>query len=827
MNNELNSYNIKNHDGADKTKYNEGKISFDNDNIRFIKENAPSVSESARVGETFDDRKQKSSRASSRDVGSNNGSGGNTQTSSTGSSAGSSVGSSATSAASSTAASATSAATSAASAISGSIGALAGTVAASVAAAVMVVAAFVSTLTINVSLLLAGMNSLVFQVELNGAQEEDFINPIVAVLEDDGGGVLGEQEIRPDNLLLYYYDLQPGKEYLLTIKNEEKIFVKKSFFTATEEKEKGRVFALQENSEICVVVEHAEIKKGEYYTLTVKDEKGKVVFAKDGTEETAEYRFTIYKTQSLYITLSVNGATYAVTQINATAEPEPQPDYDYSAARWEWDEIKFSYAYMVVPDRKGFDPLRLNARIGEPQVATRPTCESSGEVLYTATVTANGTEYTDTKTKELPIIDHEYEFIEKSVDEDGQVGVYEHYECSICHKCFDEDHNEINESELYVLLEYDYDKEEWEWAEDLSWANVVFPELNGFDPLKVQADLRPYTTEPTTEQDGSKVVTAVAEYNGKTYKDSQIVVLPRIEPEYDFDNPEWNWEIDEGTGEYTGNATLSFNEIHGGKPLTELASVQSQSSEPTCESSGEVLYTATVTVNGTEYSDTLLIELPLGHAYGELIPKNYEGNGLKAHYHCETCDSYFDEEYVKTTLEDLALVLVELNIGNGNIILYADGYEQNGVFTAFENTENSRYIISGYREADTPLKFISRTKSGANVETVEYYVDFNNAEILGDSGAWATALIINPFSNTNIYMANVGTGTTTIKGYNHVAFSVQNANEHVNIYIESENGFDSFVCGDRYKGTSQLYKEKDNISVYMNGAAVDSYGNNI
>lgn len=805
MNNELNSYNIKNHDGADKTKYNEGKISFDNDNIRFIKENAPSVSESARVGETFDDRKQKSSRASSRDVGSNNGSGGNTQTSSTGSSAGSSVGSSATSAASSTAASATSAATSAASAISGSIGALAGTVAASVAAAVMVVAAFVSTLTINVSLLLAGMNSLVFQVELNGAQEEDFINPIVAVLEDDGGGVLGEQEIRPDNLMLYYYDLQPGKEYLLTIKNEEKIFVKKSFFTATEEKEKGRVFALQENSEICVVVEHAEIKKGEYYTLTVKDEKGKVVFAKDGTEETAEYRFTIDKTQSLYITLSVNGATYAVTQINATAEPEPQPDYDYSAARWEWDEIEFSYAYMVVPDRNGFDPLRLNARIGEPQVATRPTCESAGEVLYTATVTANGTEYSDTLLIELHSLGHDYGDLITEVPADCvTAGVAAHYECSVCHSVFDENKDATTLEALVISplthsgdpvmlkasnLSADMvDKYVYLMAKDKS-AGVALGETNN-----TSSDMSLYTRFKISQIDGTNVT--LTSPDGKYVRKSFAVIA------FDSDTPQ-------AIGVYEYGISIPTSSYQSYNPVYQ---------------DGAIRFVEMADASMTTIYMFLIVEP--SHTYGELIPENYDGNGLKAHYHCETCDSYFDEEYVKTTLEDLALgsSSVELNIGNGNIILYADGYEQNSAFTAFENTENSRYIISGYREDDTPLKFVSTTKSGVSVMTVDYYVDFNNAEILGDT--WATALVINPFSQTNIHMTNVGTGTTTIKGYNHVAFSVQDANEHVNIYIESENGFNSFVCGDSWNNTSHLY-ESANISVYMNGEAVDSYGNNI
>lgn len=113
--------------------------------------------------------------------------------------------------------SASSAMSSIASTIGSGIGALAGAVATAVVAAVVVVVAFVSTLTINLSLFMADTDSLVFEVEMRGAQEEDFQDPIYAVLTSDDGTYI-EKQITLDDVYLTYNDLQPGKEYFIKIK---------------------------------------------------------------------------------------------------------------------------------------------------------------------------------------------------------------------------------------------------------------------------------------------------------------------------------------------------------------------------------------------------------------------------------------------------------------------------------------------------------------------------------------------------------------------------------------------------------------------------------
>ena len=223
MKSELNDYKITNSDGIIKCD-NEGKIHFDNDDSHYIKENSLSnqdenfsANESLNIEKEYKVVNQKTSNGVSETT---------SQTSTV-----------STSTATTTAASTTSA-------ISGSIGSLVGGVVSTIATAVIVVAAFVSIMTINISLVMAGANSLVFQIEITNAQKEDFEKPIYAILKGDG--YLQTQEISMDSVYLTFEDLEAGKEYVITIKNDEKVFVEKSYFTATNDIQRGFIEAWNE-----------------------------------------------------------------------------------------------------------------------------------------------------------------------------------------------------------------------------------------------------------------------------------------------------------------------------------------------------------------------------------------------------------------------------------------------------------------------------------------------------------------------------------------------------------------------------------------------------
>ena len=383
---ELNNYGISNPDGFETSRLDARRQKYDNDNPKHVKENALSgQKESDRVPETFDDPLVVAEEKAEESL--------NTELSTETSSASSSMASASASA-------------------GGGLGALAGVVAASVVAAVVVVAVFVSTLMITLSPTLVDMNRLIFEVNITGAQEEDFQKPIYAILTGEDGTRL-EQEIDPERLTITFDGLEKGTEYLVVVKNEDKVFFERTYCTATEPVEKGYIVSSMEGTTVFVEVREAALKAGEYYTLVAKDAQGNVVFTKDGVEADKKYEFTVSEPQNLYFSLSVDGKTYAVDQIEL-------PVYDFDNGVWVWGNDNRT-ATVTFADKRGGDPLVLQATVTKKKVV-KATCEGFGSDLYTAKATYQGKSFTEEKTVE--------------VDPEGHTYVYSYetgmFECSVC-----------------------------------------------------------------------------------------------------------------------------------------------------------------------------------------------------------------------------------------------------------------------------------------------------------------------------------------------------------------------------------------------------------
>ena len=810
MKTDINDYKIRNHDGVDKTVSNEGKQSFANDDIRSIKENSTaSVRENVRVGETFDDRSKKYSDGSSGNSAKNSSKSGNGDTSSSSSSSSSSVTSSATSSVSSAA---SSAATSAASAIGGSMGAIAGSVAASVMTAVMVVAVFVSTLTINLSLVMASMTGLVFQVELSGAQEEDFANPIVAVLEDDTG-VCGELEIFPDTLYLTFEDLQPGKEYVITVKNDEKVFFKKSFLTATEQIEKGSVYVSCEETRVFVSVEDVVLKAGEYYTVTVKDAKGNVLFAKDGTDVSAEYKFDLSEPQSVFVSLSVGAKTYSVSQFIVEKRDENKPEYDYDNPAWTWSE-NLTWAKVTFAELNGGNALEYDAKV-DVKSEKEKTCYEDGYIEYVAIVETDGREFTDSKTVTIPA-GHEYVYVEEiAITEEGS-GVRAHYECSDCGELFDLDYNDVEEKDLLIVPEYDYDDPVWAWSENYSVATLSFEETHGLSQLSYQVKTRKEEKEKTCDEDGCIKYVAIFEIDGREFTDTKTVTIP------------------------AGHEYVYIDAV-----------------EPDCENDGHTAYYQCEICGGyfdgdeNEVSEEDIIVFSLGHSYGKPVfewTESGDGYTATATFVCERDESHveiLDAQVYKETGGYSAIVEFEehiyedfmpietsgeavLSLNEGWIIIDPTGYARSGDASSgklddeqtFESSENSPYLITGSIYSDESLDVWNFSGKKAVV-----YMTLDNVII--ESGMWATAFRIVATNDIDIYINVLGSASITAGNHPAIELQAKSSDVHVNVYVTCDGGFDEFVCSRQYGNTPKVFKaEGDNasISFYMNGVEVDCDG---
>ena len=431
---ELNDYKITNADGTSKVKYvNEGRQSFDNDKRTFVRESfSVDEGEAMRFSESFEGEEQ-------------GGSSSNAEISAAESTSLSSVSTT------------TSTVATAASSVGSGIGALAGAIASAVATAAIVVAVFVSTLVIDISLAMADMHSLVFDITMQGVQSEDFEDPINAVLTSDDGTYL-VQPVTEDTKILTFDDLQSGREYLITIRNSEKIFVEKSYFTATTALAKGNIAAGFVDGEVMISVSNVTLQKGEFYTLYAKDASEKTLFAKDGVEANAEYRFSLAEQKDLYFSLSVNGKTLCMAQLlfekEETNSPSTTPYYDFEHPSWSWSEDHLS-ATVSFTDLVGGSPLVLEASIDEQKIY--PDCENQGKITYTATANYEDRSFRDEAVVVLQAYGHALYWNDGCAASCETEGMLPHNVCAKCGKCFDEDEQEVSESSLTeAALGHDY-----------------------------------------------------------------------------------------------------------------------------------------------------------------------------------------------------------------------------------------------------------------------------------------------------------------------------------------------------------------------------------
>ena len=116
------------------------------------------------------------------------------------------------------------------------------------------------------------------------------------------------------------------------------------------------------------------------------------------------------------------------------------------------------------------------------------------------------------------------------------------------------------------------------------------------------------TKEATCEEDGEKVHTATVVVDGVEYTDTKEVVIPATGHDYEA---EYIWSADGQSCEVKLTCDCGATE-------TKVATVVEDTTkrvEPTCDVDGKAVYTATVVVDGVEYTDTKEVVIPAtGHA---------------------------------------------------------------------------------------------------------------------------------------------------------------------------------------------------------------------
>ena len=166
-------------------------------------------------------------------------------------------------------------------------------------------------------------------------------------------------------------------------------------------------------------------------------------------------------------------------------------------ADWLWRSNTSVRVHFHCTNSSGHVQIRDDARI--TSVTTPATCEEPGKTVYTATITFDGTVYTDTRTVTIP-----------------KTGHY-------------------------------YDNPVWTWADDYSSATVTFTctHDNTHQVTMAGTVTSEITQEPSYVTSGERTYIAAVQYNGNKFQDQKTEEIPILSPNGVTDEG-LSWEVAEG-----------------------------------------------------------------------------------------------------------------------------------------------------------------------------------------------------------------------------------------------------------------------------------------
>jgi lactocepin len=192
-----------------------------------------------------------------------------------------------------------------------------------------------------------------------------------------------------------------------------------------------------------------------------------------------------------------------------------------------------------------------------------------------------------------------------------ETGVKAHWVCSVCGKLFSDAEGK-NETTLEALtigtLGHDYGEPAWTWTGYES-AKATF--TCSRDASHVEEVTAAVTSEITTpascESTGVRTYTATVTFQGKNYIDTCTEVLPVLG--HAWGEPVWTW-----TGCGAAEASFACARDAGHVKVLPASITSEVTTQPGCSTEGVRTYTATVTLEGKNYTDTRTETLPsLGH----------------------------------------------------------------------------------------------------------------------------------------------------------------------------------------------------------------------
>ena len=337
----------------------------------------------------------------------------------------------------------------------------------------------------------------------------------------------------------------------------------------------------------------------------------------------------------------------------------PATGHAYGAPVWKWnDDFTASATFTCGNDASHVE--KVDATVTSE--VTEGSCEVGGTRTYTAKVTFEGKEYTDTKTEPVPAKGHTLTAVAEVPATCETAGTSAHWKCDVCGKLFSdaEGKTETTLEKLTIpATGHAYGAPVWKWNDDFT-ASATF--TCGNDASHVEtvnaAVTNEVTTEATCEADGVRTYTAKVTFEGKEYTSSKTEIIPaaghtltavaevpatcetagtsahwkcdvcgklfsdaegKTETTLEklaipatghaYGEPVWKWNDD-----FTASATFTCGNDASHVETVNAAVTNEVTTEATCEADGVRTYTAKVTFEGKEYTDTKAEVIPAtGH----------------------------------------------------------------------------------------------------------------------------------------------------------------------------------------------------------------------
>ncbi len=378
--------------------------------------------------------------------------------------------------------------------------------------------------------------------------------------------------------------------------------------------------------------------------------------------------------------------TRKVENIDALGHSWGEPSYEWAA-----DNTSVTATMFCENDRTH---VRMETVATTFEITKQATCETAGEVTYTAEFRNEAFE-TQTKTvAEIDPLGHDWsqptytwalDYSKVSaIRVCSHNGAHTEVEiapttATVAKEATCETKGETNYTAVFhnkafetqsvtvadiPALGHAWGEPEWTWAEDYSTATVKYICAHDSDHVYTdEATVTSVKVEPTPEEEGSITYTATAENpKGEAVIDVKVVTLPAAG--YTYGEPEYEWiPVRDETGKLTGYRVIAESVCNEDpeRIIMEIAqATYAVTTEPGCETVGEGTWTATFR-NTVFTTQTLRETIPsTGHIWGEPEWTWTEDNsGATATFTCANDPSHVETVTAAVTSETTAATATE------------------------------------------------------------------------------------------------------------------------------------------------------------------------